>query len=207
MRLSSFRHHLNYICVDFLGSTARVSGLLPLWAVIAVLAISAAGCAKPKEQGGGAKSFNLQSNVKVTKAPALNVLENEAMLRGSQAVIGGTVQNISGQKFENLVIDLELIRRDDGGKTVKQAQITPASLSPGAEGKYSLTISNHEWSGSKILRIRSGVDADEDVAFTSQPGAKRPPERTPEGKTIVVQRPKQKGEEFINTPDNPDPVR
>jgi hypothetical protein len=208
MRLSSLRHHLNYHCANpLLRSNATGSRLLPLRAFILVLAISAAGCAKSKDQGGGARSSNLQSNVKVTKAPALNVLENEAVLRGSQALIGGTVQNVSGQKIDNLLIDLELSRRDDGGKTLKQVQIMPASLSPGEEGKYSLTISNREWSGSKILRIRSGTGSVEDVAFTSQPGAKRPRERTPEGKTIVVERPRPKGEEFINTPDNPDPVR
>jgi hypothetical protein len=136
----------------------------------------------------------------------LNVLENEAFLRGSQAIIGGTVQNISGQKIDNLVIDIELSRRGENEKTLRQIQVMPASLSPGEEGKYSLTISNREWSGSKILRIRSSSQG-EAINFTSQPGAKRPPERTPQGKVIVVQRSKQSGEEFINSPDNPDPIR
>jgi hypothetical protein len=36
-------------------------------------------------------------------------------------------------------------------------------------------------------------------------GARREPERLPQGKPkiVVVPRPRPKGEEFINTPDNP----
>jgi len=127
-------------------------------------------------------------------------------LKGSQAVIGGTIQNISNQTLTDLFIEIELTGRDDGGKVLKEMQVTPASIPPGEAGSYSLTISNREWSASKIVRLRSRVQAEE-LAFNSLPGAKRPPERTPEGKTIIVQRPKPKGEEFINSPDDADPIR
>src|SRR6267143_1492704 len=41
------------------------------------------------------------------------------------------------------------------------------------------------------------------IPFKTLPGAQRPLEKTPDGKTIVVSRPRPRGEEFINTPDNP----
>lgn len=177
--------------------------LLP---AILLLLISNLSCGKSESPGSAGSTSGLKSNTKVSKPPAVNVLENEPLLKGSQAVIGGTIQNISHQVLTDLIVEIELTGRDDGGKTRKEMQVTPASISPGEDGIYSLTISNRDWSASKIVRIRSRAQA-EDLAFTSQPGARRPPERTPDGKTIIVQRPKSKGEEFINSPDDADPIR
>jgi hypothetical protein len=55
-----------------------------------------------------------------------------------------------------------------------------------------------------VSKLNSGGRA-EAVAFKSAVGARRPAERLPQGspKVVVVPRPKPKGEEFINTPDNP----
>ena len=178
--------------------------LLPAVLLLAIVPI--AGCGKSESSGSASATSGLKSNTKVSKPPAVNVLENEPLLRGSQAVIGGTIQNISSQVLNDLVVEVELTGRDGGGKTLKEMQVTPASIPPGEDGKYSLTISNRDWSALKIVRIRSRLQA-EDLAFTLQPGARRPPERTPEGKTIIVQRPKPKGEEFINSPDDADPIR
>lgn len=187
------------------GRATLPAAPLPLLTVLLLL-IALAGCGRGGRSDSGAASSNLKSTSKAAKAPVVNVLEDEAMLRGSQAVIGGKVQNISGQRLENLTIELELNRRDDGQKTLKQVEVSPAAITPGDEGRYNLTVSNREWSGWKILRIRAGSHTEE-LPFTVQPGARRPPERTPPGKTVVVERPKSKDGGFINTPDNPDPIR
>ena len=175
-----------------------------LQAILLFSVIINVGCGKSASPAGSASS--LKTNAKVSKPPAVNVLVNEPLLKGSQAVIGGTIQNVSNETLNDLIIEVELTGRDDGGKSLKELQVTPASISPGGDGSYSFTVSNREWSASKIVRIRSRAQA-EDLAFTTQPGAKRPPERTPDGKTIIVQRPKPKGEEFINSPDDADPIR
>ena len=178
--------------------------LLP--AILLLSIILNVGCKNSGSPGPSGATSGLKSNARVSKPPAVNVFENEPLLRGSQAVIGGTIQNISNQKLTDLIVEIELTGRDEGGKMLKEMQVTPASISPGEAGSYSLTISNREWAASKIVRLRSRVQAEE-VAFNSLPGAKRPPERTPEGKTIIVQKPKPKGEEFINSPDDADPIR
>lgn len=171
-----------------------------------LLISSLAGCAG--RESARENPFKAQANRQKAAAqePSLRVIEDEATLRGSQSVIGGTVQNVSGQRLEEVVVELELSRRDDDTTQVRAVQVTPASLSPGEEGRYSLTISNREWGGSKLLRVRSSSRTEE-LAFVTQPGAKRPPERTPDGKIIIVRKPRTKGDDFLNTPDDADPIR
>lgn len=171
-----------------------------------VLSMALAGCAG--RESARENPFKAESNKQkqASAAPAVSVTEDEATLRGSQSVVGGTVRNVSGERLEDLVVELELSRR--GGETtqVRPVSVSPATLAPGEEGRYALTISNREWAGSKILRVRSGA-REEALAFVSQPGARRPPERTPDGKIIIVRKPRAKGDDFLNSPDNPDPIR
>ncbi len=142
---------------------------------------------------------------KAQAIPELKVTEDEVMLDGSQALIGGTVENTSGVRLENVVLELELSGRE-GGSEVRQVTLKPESLAPGEAGRYALSVSNHDWSRSKLLRIKSSSRAEE-LAFVSQPGAKRPPERPKPNTKVVIQKPpRPTGEEFINTPDSADPV-
>ena len=139
-------------------------------------------------------------------APAeAQVYEDEAMLRGSQAVIGGTVENVGGRRLEDLLVVLELRRRDGGQNETRELPLTPDDLGPGERGRYSITLPTREWSSARVLRLRSGGAAEE-LAFRSARGALRPHEKPPEGKVVVVPRPRSKGEEFINSPDNPDAI-
>lgn len=136
----------------------------------------------------------------------LKIVEDEPTLRGGQSVIGGDVLNVSDEKLENVSLSLELTRRGGGGKEVREVGVAPSTLAPGAEGRYSLTVSNREWAASKIVAVRSS-DEPAGVAFVTEPGARRPPERLPEGvKTVVVRKPRPKGEEFLNSPDNPEKI-
>lgn len=143
-------------------------------------------------------------------APEVHILVDEALLRKPHAIIGGTVQNVGREKLEDLSVELELRPRAGGGAERRTVRVEPAALAPGEKGRYTLKVLSGEWSGSRLLRLRSGSRA-EDVAFKTSPGARRPPERIPDSRTITVTkdarpRPRSGGEEFINTPDTPVPV-
>lgn len=142
---------------------------------------------------------------KVAGPPEAQIFEDEARLKGAEAVISGTIRNLSDKKLEELSLEVELKRRT-GAQTTEKRQISvePSSLEPGAEGRYSLSIRSSEWSGARVASLNSARRA-ETIAFKSALGARRPPERLPQGspKVVVAPRPRQKGEEFINTPDNP----
>ncbi|HEV2707961.1 MAG TPA: hypothetical protein VGV59_18730 [Pyrinomonadaceae bacterium] len=137
----------------------------------------------------------------------VHVLEDEAMPKGSQAVIGGTVRNISGERLENVVVELELVRRDGKGTETRSLPLAPAVLEPGAEGRYSITVLPKDWKGSHILRLKSSTRPDE-LAFKSEVGARRPPERIQPARERIVVRPKpKKGDDYLNTPETADQIR
>jgi hypothetical protein len=128
------------------------------------------------------------------------------MLSKPYAIIGGTVRNNGLKKLEKLSVEIELRRREGGSVERREVSVEPGDLAPGEQGKYALKILSDEWSGSRIVALRSGAGRRE-VAFNSFPGAKRPPEKFPQTKATAVNTPRQKsrpnGNEFINTPDNP----
>ena len=104
-------------------------------------------------------------------------------------------------------MEIELHRRSDGSTEVRQVPLVPDTLAPGAEGRYVLSVTSHDWGNARILRLRSDVLAT-DIVYQTVPGAKRPPERIPERqpKVVVVPRPKPHGDDFINSPDNPEKI-
>ncbi len=138
--------------------------------------------------------------------PEVHVLVDEAMLKKPHAILGGTVENIGAERLESVSVELELRRREDGAIELRAVPVSPPSLAPGEKGRYSLRVLSDEWSGSRLLRVRSGSREGE-VAFKSSPGARRPPEKVPESRTATAtnppSRPRPAGEEFINTPDTP----
>jgi hypothetical protein len=137
-------------------------------------------------------------------SPEANIFVDEAMLAKPFAIIGGAVQNVGGERLEKLSVEIELRRRSDSGVERREVSVEPGDLGPGQQGKFSLKVLSEEWSGSRVVRLRSGSRTQE-IAFTSLPGAKRPPERVKEN-VVIVKTPSQKksdGSEFINTPDTP----
>lgn len=139
-------------------------------------------------------------------APEVHVLVDEAMLRKPHAILGGTVENVGGERLENLSVELELRRREDDAIELRSVPVSPSTLAPGEKGRYSLRVLSDEWAGSRLLHVRSGP-GEREVAFKSSPGARRPPERMPEARTDAAakapSKPRPAGEEFINTPDTP----
>ena len=143
-----------------------------------------------------------QSKASPNLPPEAQIYEDEALLKGAQAVIGGTVVNISQATLANLTVDLELKRRQDGTLETRSVAVEPGELAPDQQGRYSLSISSRDYRGARLLRLRSGARAD-DVPFKTAPGAQRPPEPPLPTRTIIKRPPPPSGEEFINTPDRP----
>ena len=142
---------------------------------------------------------------KIAAPPEAQIFEDEARLKGSEAVISGTIRNISDKKLEDLSLEMELKRRSATATERRKIEVDPADLAPGEEGRYSLSLRSSEWSGARVLTLNSAGRGDA-IAFKSAVGARRTPERLPQGSPKIVVTPpraRQKGEEFINTPDTP----
>ena len=139
---------------------------------------------------------------KAVAPPAAQIFQDEVRLAGGQAVVGGTVRNISGDKLEGLSVEIELKSRAGDAKEVREVAVEPRDLAPGQEGRYSLQIAPKAWSGVTVARLMSAASGGE-VPFKPELGARRPAEGRPPPKVIVEPRPRQKGDDFINTPDTP----
>ena len=134
--------------------------------------------------------------------PKAQVFHDEVVLKGSKAVVGGTVRNIADETLEELNVEIELKARDGRTSEMRSVRIEPASLGRGEEGRFTLQINSGDWGGTRVARLFS-TKAEADIPFKPEVGAKRPPERAPSPKVIIVPRRKTKGDDFLNTPDTP----
>lgn len=159
---------------------------------------------------------NAAGDVKTRSAPKIEIFVDEATLKGSETMLGGTVHNISNDALRNLVVELELKRRftvdknkpgqpQGGGMETKSVPLDVIELAPGANGRYSITLSAKDYLTASLVRAVAG-DNRAEVPFKTLPGTPRPMETPPSGKTIIVKRPVPRGEQFINTPDKPERV-
>ena len=170
-------------------------------------ALALAGCGKqaaPTPAGDTAAGKGAQTQPAAATTPEANIYADDAMLAKPYAIIGGTVENVGAERLERLSVEIELKRRADGSLERREVALKPADLEPGGQGKFSLKVLSEEWSGSRVVKLRSGARPQE-VAFKPLPGAKRPPERIKDN-VIIVKTPGPKkpgGGDFINTPDTP----
>jgi hypothetical protein len=134
--------------------------------------------------------------------PKAQVFHDEVVLKGSKAVVGGTVRNIADETLEELNVEIELKARDGRTSEMRSVRVEPASLGRGEEGRFALQINSGDWGGTRVARLFS-TKVDADIPFKPELGAKRPPERVPSPKVIVVPRRKPRGDDFLNTPDTP----
>lgn len=139
---------------------------------------------------------------RAVEPPVAQIFQDEVRLAGGQAVVGGTVRNISGEKLEGLSVEIELKSRTGDAKEVRQVAVEPRDLPPGQEGKYSLQIAPKAWAGVSVARLLSAARGGE-IPFKPEMGARRPAAGRPAPKVVVEPRPRQKGDDFINTPDTP----
>lgn len=129
-----------------------------------------------------------------------HILMDEAISKGGQTIIGGTVKNISPERLSGLAVELELKSR--AGRNVERITLplTPAELEQNQEGKYSVKLPQN-FGAVRLVSLISEPNATQ-LAFTTGIGQKRPFEKI-EPKVVVVPRPRSKGGEFLNSPDNP----
>jgi hypothetical protein len=182
------------------------AGGAPFLAVSFLTLLTLAGCQEASEASksspvSGAKTAQ---NHPAAPTPEANIFVDEAMLAKPYAIIGGAVENIGAERLEKLSVEIELKRREDGSVERREVSVEPADLEPGKQGKFSLKVLSEEWSGSRVVRLRSGAREPQEVAFRPQPGAKRPPEKV-KPNVVIVKTPAQKkgNSDFINTPDTP----
>ena len=133
--------------------------------------------------------------------PKAQIFVDEAMQKGDQTLIAGTVKNISNEMLSSLSVDLELIRRKGATTDKTSVQVQPSQLAPQEEGRYSLPLRSADYTSVKLVGLRGGVTL-ASLVYTAAPGQKRPVEKT-ESKTIIVKRPSTGKGGFLNTPDSP----
>ena len=195
---------------DFEGRSGR-SPLFIIISIICALAITAAlligyMSLRRRHAEQNIASQQAQNPASTPSAPPEAVVyEDDAILKGSNAIIGGTVQNISRGTLTDLTVELELKRRNDGSTEKRSLSVEPKDLAPDQKGRYSLSVPSREFSIARLVHLKSGARPGE-IAFRTAQGAQRQPERTPQTtKTIIVNRPAPRGsgEEYINSPDKP----
>jgi hypothetical protein len=136
--------------------------------------------------------------------PRVQIFVDEAVLKGDQTLIGGTVKNISKESLTDLLVDLELIHRKGTVTEKTSVPVQPSQISPQGEGHYSLSLRSTDYSSVKLLGLRGGANSSALVYISAQ-GQKRPPEKV-EAKTIIIKRPSTPDNGFLNSPDNPSRV-
>ncbi len=185
------------------SSLIKIVSIVLALAITATLLIGFLIWRKRHEEMVGVEAQPQSKTARPALPTKVQVYMDEAVRKGQQALISGTVHNISNEALSNVALEVELTRRKDAGTEVRSMEVEPKELAPDQKGRYALTLTG-DYSSIKILSIKSGPNAAE-IGFKKAPGIPRPVERPPEGKTIIVNRPSapKQGEEFINTPDNP----
>jgi hypothetical protein len=133
--------------------------------------------------------------------PKAMIFVDDALLRGGNTILGGTVRNTSGEKLGELAVELELKRRKDGVAERRLVALEPSQLDPQQEGSYSLTLKANDYGSARLVALKAGPPS-ASLAYTVAQGQKRPLERI-ESKTVMVDKRSSKRSEFFNSPENP----
>jgi hypothetical protein len=200
--------HTDLLIEEKQPASRKLAAILAALLVTAVLVAGYTYLRRRHSQQVAAQALQAQqekaaqnANPNAPKGPAkAHILVDEALLKGGQTIIGGTVKNTSNEKLSGLSVDLVLRRRKDATVEQTSVSIEPADLEPTQEGRYSLKLPAQDYSAVRLVSLRSG-DSNL-LAYSSSPGQKRPPERI-EPKVVIVPRSGSRGGEFLNTPDNP----
>jgi hypothetical protein len=137
------------------------------------------------------------------KAPRVEVFVDDALVNGKTTTLGGTVHNISNEPLQNIAVELQLRRRVGSGLDTRVIVPEMTDLAPDARAHYSVQVATDDYISATFFRVVGGTDRAA-VPFKALPGNPRPPMEPPGSKTIIVdKRSPGKGDEFINTPNNP----
>jgi len=136
------------------------------------------------------------------QAPKVEVFVDDATVSGKTSLLGGTIHNISGAPLHNLAVQLQLRRRAGSGVETRAVVPETTELAPDAKTRYRLELPSQDYVSVTFLGVVGGDDRAK-IPFKVLPGEPRPPMEAPASKTVIISRPAPKGEEFINTPNNP----
>ena len=138
------------------------------------------------------------------KAPKVEVFVDDAMVNGKTTTLGGPVHNISNETMQNIAVELQLRRRVGSGMDTRVIAPEMTDLAPDARAHYSVQVATEDYISATFSRVVGGADRAA-VPFKALPGNPAPPMDAPASKTIVVGKASRsgKGDEFINTPNNP----
>lgn len=137
------------------------------------------------------------------QAPRVEVFVDDALVNGKTTTLGGTVHNISTENLQNIAVELQLRRRVGAGLDTRVVELETPDLAPDARAHYSIQVATEDYISATFAHVVSGADRAA-VPFKALPGNPRPPLDVPGSKTIIVdKRSPGKGDEFINTPNNP----
>lgn len=185
----------------------KSSATLKLVAAVAALAITVVvfvGYATLKRRHAEKTAASIRASQPKTepKAPTKAViLVDDALLKAGTTTLAGTVKNISSEQLGPLSVELELKKRVGGGVETRVVGLQPDRLGPQEEGRYKLQLKAQDYGSARVVALKSGSDSAL-IGYTTTHGQKRPAERL-ESKTVLVDKPKSKGGEFLNTPDDP----
>jgi len=140
------------------------------------------------------------ANTKLVVPPKIEVFVDDPILKDKQPVLGGTLHNISSEPLSKVSVEL-LLRRRAGAVETKEVQLDPTNLAPDGTGRYSLTLLAKDYSTATVGRVLASENRLE-IPFKTLPGARRPLEPPPAGRTVIIKRPTSGGE-FINSPEKP----
>ena len=136
------------------------------------------------------------------KAPKVEVFVDDPTVSGKTTLLSGTIHNISSQPLQNVAVELQLRRRRGSGVETRAVSADNSDLPPDGKARYSLEVLVQDYISATFLRVIAG-DNRAEVAFKAMPGTPRPPLESPAAKSIMVNRPAPRGEEFLNTPNTP----
>lgn len=136
------------------------------------------------------------------KAPKVEVFVDDATVNGKTSLLGGTIHNISGEPLHHIAVELQLRRRAGSGIETRTVLPETTELAPDGKTRYRLELPSQDYISVTFLGVVGG-DARAKIPFKVLPGEPRPPLDAPASKTVIVNRPAPKGDEFINTPNNP----
>ena len=104
-------------------------GLRRLTAAALLLAapLSFSGCGTRASSNAARASATPPPAARAQTPPCANIYVDEAMLSKPYAIIGGTVENICGERLENLTVEIELKHRDDGGTERREVAVTSSA--------------------------------------------------------------------------------
>lgn len=136
------------------------------------------------------------------KAAKVEVFVDDATVNGKTTLLSGTLHNISNEPLRNLAVELQLRKRLGSGVETRTIAADAKELPPDGTARYNLEVPVADYISATFFRVVTGDDR-AGVAFKALPGAARPPLDAPASKSVIVNRPAPRGEEFINTPNTP----